>query len=123
MDNPVGGSARAAESTMTIRMHAPDPSSVVVRPTGEIDMRNLPELELCLVAQLRTHEKVLLDLRDVTFFAARGLRALEDATQLAPTLHAELQVLAPRKHPVAQMVKLFALDESLPLRHVEANTA
>lgn len=72
----------------------PGPSGSVVRPTGEIDLANVRALEMVLDLTIAQDDRLVVDLRDVTFMDGRAMRALLTA---AGRLHARgggLQVRA-----------------------------
>jgi anti-sigma B factor antagonist len=73
---------------------APDGEHVTVRAVGEIDLSTAREIERPVIELLDSgFERVILDLREVTFMDSSGIRVLVSTHQRAESLGAELSIL------------------------------
>ena len=81
---------------------------MIVGLTGELDLASAPQLERVLneLAE-RDGERIILDLTDLSFSDAAGLRAIEHGGQ---RLGSRLIVCGPRP-PVQRLIQLTQLDE------------
>ncbi|HEY1971595.1 MAG TPA: STAS domain-containing protein [Pseudonocardia sp.] len=120
MDSSPVGARRWAADILTIGLHQLDRSSVVVRPVGEIDLVSTPTFRQSLGAQLHRCPRVLVELGGVTFLAIAGVRALEEATELAAARGTEIHLLCPANHTVTRLIRLMDPDARLTLRPFDA---
>ena len=82
--------------------------AVVMEVTGEIDACTVPRLEAALDDHLRTGPGVLrLDLGEVGFLGAAGLRVLLRAHERATALGVHLVLDAGRSHAAARALALL----------------
>src|SRR3954454_18112861 len=82
---------------------------------GDLDISTVAELRAGLHDALqREPERVVVDLRPVTFIDSSGLRCLIEAKALAETSGLEVVVLRPLP-PVDQTFEICGLDEVFPL--------
>lgn len=86
--------------------------TAVVTACGEIDIDTAPALGLALLAALRTHREVTLDLSEVTFMDCAGLRELVDARNQADRRGSNL-ILRGAGAPVLRLLRLTGLDRRL----------
>ena len=87
----------------------------VIRLVGELDLGGCPDLELALAeAEQSQPRRIVLDLEELTFIDARGLRSLVNATRRSACNGNCLQITRGRG-VVADMFRLTALDRRLPL--------
>ncbi|UGT44168.1 STAS domain-containing protein [Nocardia yamanashiensis] len=63
---------------------------------GELDALTVEGFRTQVLGALRAGETVVVDLRSVTFFSIRALRALLELQRLAEARHCDLQVLGSR---------------------------
>lgn len=76
------------------RLSYPQPDTVVCAATGEVDVLTAPLLARAIwTAASRSPEHVVVDLRGVTFFGARGAAVLAEAVTAA-TGHHRLSLVA-----------------------------
>jgi anti-sigma B factor antagonist len=72
----------------------PDRDRVLVRPVGEVDIATAAELEEPIVELLeRGFERVVVDLRAVTFFDSTAVHVLIRCNQRAGELRARMSVI------------------------------
>ncbi|MBV8431799.1 MAG: STAS domain-containing protein, partial [Solirubrobacterales bacterium] len=85
-----------------------DPAGVTVGLSGELDLATAPQLERVLdELAARDTDRIILDLRDLSFSDAAGLRAIErGGRRLGP----RLTVCGPRP-PVQRLIQVTQLDE------------
>lgn len=96
---------------LTLTLHRPDPTTVVLRPAGEIDALTAPRFERWLAENLVYHARVVLDLARLPLGSRDGLDILERTEQRAARQHVELLVLAP------------GADTTVPSRELEAHAS
>jgi anti-anti-sigma factor len=60
----------------------PEDDTVLVHLQGEIDVASAPILADTIAAAFRQRGRAIVDLRDVTYLDASGLRVLKDAAQI-----------------------------------------
>jgi anti-anti-sigma factor len=99
----------------------PDRDRVIVRPVGELDLATVPLLEGPL-RELRGagFERLVVDLRRVTFLDSSGLRLLLEWATGAANDGYELGIVA-GSPPVLRLLELTGAAERLPL--VDAGVA
>jgi anti-anti-sigma factor len=81
----------------------------VVSASGDIHLHTGPELQRRLVAALRAHNEVMLDLSGVDFMDCSGLGALVHAQNQADRCGARLVLRGPG-HRVLRLLKLTGLN-------------
>lgn len=87
----------------------------IIRPEGELDLAGCPSLELALEdAEENEAERLILDLEDLEFIDARGLRVLLEAAQRSARNGNRLQVTRGRGQ-VARMLDFAEFGKLLPL--------
>lgn len=87
----------------------------VIELEGELDSIGCPDLDIALVEAERTNApRIVLDLEQLTFIDAAGMRALLWASRRSAANGARLQMTRGVGHP-ADMFRLTALDQTLPL--------
>ncbi len=69
--------------------------TVLVRPSGELDVMTAPRLEQALVGVLGEHRTVLVDLSGVPFADCAGLRPIRQALREARTSGTEIELRDP----------------------------
>nr|WP_239029088.1 STAS domain-containing protein [Pseudonocardia acidicola] len=106
---------RPTDAALEIRLHSPAPAVVVVRPAGELDLVSAPLLVERVQFQLRFHEHVVVDLRDITFLASSGLRGLLDVRKAACAAGVTLYLTSADTPGVARVLALTGLAEVLPI--------
>jgi anti-anti-sigma factor len=77
-----------------VRLHAPVPDVVVVRVAGAIDATAVPVLAERVGQQYRRACHVILDLTDVTYLGASGLRVLRELLRRAARVGVRLHLTA-----------------------------
>ena len=91
------------------------PGAYVIRIAGELDLAGCPHLDLALAeAEGSQAKRIVLDLEELTFIDARGLKLLLDAGHRSAHNGHRLQITR-GKGFVADMFRLTALDRTLPL--------
>jgi anti-anti-sigma regulatory factor len=93
---------------LTLTLHRPDPTTVVLRPVGEIDALTAPRFERWLAENLVFHARVVLDLARLPLGSREGLDILERAELRAARQHVELVVLAPGANTIISSRELEA---------------
>ena len=91
---------------LTMTLHRPDPTTVVLRPAGEIDALSAPRFERWLAENLAYHARVVLDLARLPLDSRDGLGILERTELRAARQHVELVVV---RDPSVE-TELVALD-------------
>jgi anti-sigma B factor antagonist len=87
----------------------------VIRIEGELDIAGCPALELALQeARQSQAERILLDLQEVTFMDARGLRAILEASRRSTSNGNRVQI-ARGNGLLARLFRLTELDKVMPL--------
>lgn len=100
-----------APMQLTLKLHQPDPTTVVLQPVGEIDALSAPRFERWLAENLVYHARVVLDLARLPLDSRQGRDILERAELRAARQHVELVVLA------------LDTTTSIPSRPLELQTA
>jgi anti-anti-sigma factor len=93
----------APEFSVTRR---PSGDAVVVAPVGEIDLATVDALEQALAAARAESERVVLDLRGVTFIDSAGLRLVLETSQTGGSF-----AVVRGGHEVQRVFDLVGLDE------------
>lgn len=94
---------------------AHQPDAYVIRVQGELDLGGCPELDLALKsAEHSRADRIIVDLEELTFIDASGVGVLVDASRRSASNGSRLELTRGKGHP-ATMLRLMALDESLPL--------
>ena len=83
-----------APEPVDVRLHAPVPDVVVVRVAGTVDATAAPVLAERVGQQYHRACHVVLDLTDVTFLGASGLRVLRDLLRGAARVGVRLHLAA-----------------------------
>ncbi|WP_290056011.1 STAS domain-containing protein [Amycolatopsis solani] len=101
-------SPRAPVGELSGRTRWSTADAVVVEVTGEIDVCTVSRLEAALDDFLRAGPRVVrLDLGEVRFLGAAGLRALMRAHERAAAVGVHLVLDAGRSHPAARALDLL----------------
>ena len=103
-----------------LRGARPDGVDVVV--TGEVDIDTAAQLRTRLLAAVRDHDLVVLDLSGVTFMDSQGLSVLIRAAAAATARGAELRVEKVSDR-VLRLLELAGLTALFPLAAVPADRA
>ena len=91
------------------------PDAYVIRLDGELDLAGCPGLELALEeAEASQGGRIILDLERVTFIDSTGLTALLSAGRRSAANGNRLEITRGGGQ-VADMLRLTALDQTLPL--------
>jgi anti-sigma B factor antagonist len=100
---------------------------LVVRVTGDVDIRTAPALQEALAETLErmTDGRVVLDLADVSFFSSQGLAVLAEAAAQADQHHCTLRIVVGINPLVRRSIEVTGLDRvlSLCVNVVEAVTS
>jgi len=108
------GSARA------VRVAGPQPFAVevqcrddvaIVQPRGELDLVTVETLRAAL-DEIKSTERLVLDLRGLSFIDSTGLHLLVALHQRAQRERSQLTIMAPAA-PVDRAIQLCGLDEKL----------
>lgn len=87
----------------------------VIRLTGEFDLSQCPRFERALLeSESSDAGKIVLDLEGLTFIDAAGLHALLAASRRSAGDGDRLR-MTPARGEVAELLRLTALDLSLPM--------
>jgi anti-sigma B factor antagonist len=70
--------------------------TVLVRPSGDLDLLTAPRLEQALVGALREDRAVLVDLSDVPFADCAGLRPIRRAIEGSTASAAKVRMVGAR---------------------------
>jgi anti-anti-sigma factor len=93
---------------MSLRVLRPEPHTVLVEVTGEIDLGTARRLDEVLQARIRSQvAEIAIDLSRVTFFSVAGLNSLLRARLLADTAGACLTVDVGRSRAVRRLFTLL----------------
>lgn len=93
----------------------PEPDAWQILIRGELDLGGCPDLELAIEDAERTEaRRIILDLEQLTFIDACGLRTLLKASRRSAANGSRLEITRGRGD-VAKLFRLTALDEGLPL--------
>jgi anti-sigma B factor antagonist len=92
----------------------PDAGRTTIVVAGEIDMVTAPEFQAGVVDQL-DGAKLVLDLRDVEFIDSSGVSALDALLKEADRRGADLSLLRELRPPVARVLEITGMMETLPL--------
>jgi anti-sigma B factor antagonist len=84
-----------------------------VRLRGELDIATVDAVAKCLAAVRERHESVLLDLDELTFMDASGVRLVLEAAEDSRRDGWAFAV-TPGSWPVRRVFQLLELDERLP---------
>lgn len=93
----------------------------VVAVAGEVDLANVHQLEAALAAAIERSCQVVADLREVSFFGACGIEALEGALALGRRAGCALGVVP--SGPVARVIELTGTGGVIPVVPAEAPMA
>ncbi len=97
-------------SPLAVSMHRPNPTTVVVAATGQVDENTVARLDEMLASRLRTALRtVVLDLTDVDFLSVAGLHALNQARMQAVEHGITLRLLVAH-HEVLRALEIAGLD-------------
>ncbi|WP_103349163.1 STAS domain-containing protein [Amycolatopsis sp. CA-128772] len=100
-----------AGDQMSLRVHEPEPGTVVAEVTGEIDLGTARRLDEVLQARVPGRlDELVIDLSGVTFFSVAGLNSLLRARLLADAAGAHLTVEAGRSRAVRRLFTLIPTD-------------
>lgn len=101
---------------LELSVHFPNPDTVVIEASGDVDLYSTPGLEELTLRYLERHEPELLvvDLTAVRFMGAAGLSLLLKLQHTAHCRRVELQIVAPNR-VVRRPVELLGLDKQLNL--------
>lgn len=90
---------------------------LVVRVTGEVDLRTAPQLQQALDETLErmTGGRVVVDLTDVPFFGSPGLAVLVEAASQADECHCKLRIVVGINPLVRRSIEVTGLDRVLVL--------
>ncbi|MEV7097504.1 STAS domain-containing protein [Amycolatopsis sp. NPDC051045] len=98
----------SAGGHMSLRVRRPEPHTVLVEVTGEIDLSTARRLDEVLQARIRSQvDEIAIDLSGVTFFSVAGLNSLLRARLLADTAGAHLTVDAGGSRAVRRLFTLL----------------
>jgi len=67
---------------MTINIIESENNTVVIQPEGNLDYITSPELDDAVVAAAEKAQKMIIDLREISYIASAGLRVLINADDL-----------------------------------------
>jgi anti-anti-sigma factor len=110
-----------AGSAQAIEVAGPQPFAVeaqrrdgvaIVRPRGELDLVTVETLRAALDA-IKSTERLVLDLRGLSFIDSTGLQLLAALNQRAQCDGLQLTLMAPAA-PVDRAIQLCGLDQQLP---------
>jgi anti-anti-sigma factor len=93
------------------------PGRVVVQVTGEVDTFTAPLLELCLDSQAEQHglRELVVDLEQVTFLGAAGVRALAVAYRRCRSRGTRLVLRGADRRRVLRPLQLTGLADQVPI--------
>ena len=113
------GRHRTGSETVEVAVHEPFAVEVqrrdvvaIVQPRGELDLVTVATLRAALDA-IKTIERLVLDLRGVSFMDSTGLHLLVALHQRALRDGLQLTLVAPAA-PVDRAIQLCGLDQTLP---------
>lgn len=100
----------SATQFLTVTAHPAPPAAVVVTVRGEVDMLTSTQLSDHLLAHMRnTVPHVIIDLTEVSFFAANGITVLVNTRQAAVAAGITLRLVASTR-PVLLPLRITGLD-------------
>ncbi|MEV6828510.1 STAS domain-containing protein [Amycolatopsis sp. NPDC051102] len=100
-----------AGGQMALRVLEPEPGTVLVEVTGELDLGTARRLDAVLQARLPARlDELVVDLSGVTFFSVAGLNSLLRARLLADAAGARLTVDAGGSRAVRRLFTLIPTD-------------
>lgn len=91
----------------------PDGDATCVRVAGELDLAVAGRFSERLAALAGTHQRVRLDLRDLTFIDSSGIAALVHASRQAAADGCVLTVDPELQHQVRRVLEVTGLIEQL----------
>jgi anti-sigma B factor antagonist len=107
---------------LSIRENSPSPGVRTLQVAGEVDMLTAPTLEEALLKTLADgYPRVVLDLSQVSLFAAKGVAVLTGAHELALTREVELTLVVANRE-VRHVLELTGVTELLTC-HSSLDTA
>jgi anti-sigma B factor antagonist len=100
-------------SVLQIRLHRPEPGTIVFALAGDLDASTVPRLEAALLPRLSsTARTVVLDLAGVSFLGVAGLRLLLRAHTRATATGQALRIVV-RTHQVRRLFAVTGADRAL----------
>lgn len=99
------------EVTSTLQAHT-------IALAGEADLLGSPDIEAALTAAAGEAERIVLDLRNLTFIDSSGLRALMRGHEQCVARSAELRII-PGPPNIQRLFDLSGMNEILPFCDVE----
>jgi anti-sigma B factor antagonist len=98
-----------SESQLSISVH-PGPVVYSMQVSGRVDSSNAGELDGTLQQLIKDgHEKLALQLTDVTYMSSAGLRAIVSALREAKKKRGDVRIVAPSER-VAEVFSLAGLN-------------
>lgn len=118
------GEDAPADEVITVTVESDDPTVVVLRVAGEVDMLTTPLLRSALLRQLDQGVRLLVvDLQGVTFLGSSGLGVLVEALKAARRQSAILRLVCTTR-AVTRPLDVTGLNQVFELHEtVEAATA
>ena len=91
-------------------------SQTTIMLKGDLDLSTIDTLTSAIDVAERSHaQRIVLDLSDVEFIDASGLRALVFASERSRVDGNRLRIRKGQARAVSRMFELTAIDEQLPL--------
>jgi anti-anti-sigma factor len=107
---------------LSVRESSPSPGVRTLQVVGEVDILTAPTLEKSLrLALAEGYSRVVLDLSQVSLFAAKGVAVLTDAHELALTRAVELTLVVANRE-VRRVLEITGVDKLLSC-HTSLDTA
>lgn len=115
-DWTVSPAAARTVGPLELSVHFPNPDTVVIKASGDIDLCSAPGFEELTLRYLEGYEPELfvVDLAAVGFMGAAGLSCLLKLQHAATCRHVELQIVAPSRS-VRRPIELLGLEKQLNL--------
>ena len=102
-------------SILDIRTTQSPTGVAIIAPCGELDASNADRFRATVQRLQHQADRVLIDLRGLTFMGVIGCHVLYAAWQLAQKRANHLSVIAPDDGEVRQLLDLSGLDRTLQL--------
>ena len=107
---------------LSITEHSPSPGVHTLQVVGEVDILTSPTLEKALLQTLaEDFSRVVLDLSQVSLFAAKGVAVLTHAHELALTREVELTLVVANRE-VRHVLEITGVSKLLTC-HASLDTA
>lgn len=106
---------------LVTRLHSPVPSTVVVRPAGDVDLLTAQTFRRDLEQQLRTRVHVIVDLQEIGVLGSSGLEVLVGVHEAARAAGVHLYLTGTEGPGVARALREGDLLDVLPVSDLDTD--